>query len=136
MSTSTSSSPIGSPQITCPACGGANDHDAIFCGNPQCHKALGDFDYVLEELKAESRWHETLAQHVTNIISRPGFVAGHIVWFVLWIAINTGVIMAVHAFDRAPFGILAFIVSIRIGFDHNFRDNIAIKTEQTCRQAR
>jgi uncharacterized membrane protein YdjX (TVP38/TMEM64 family) len=32
--------------ITCPVCGGTNPSDAIFCGNPACHKALGEFKHV------------------------------------------------------------------------------------------
>jgi hypothetical protein len=36
--------------IFCPACGGENPADAVFCGNHSCHKALGEFKYVLEEL--------------------------------------------------------------------------------------
>jgi hypothetical protein len=38
--------------VICPACGGGNPHDAVFCGNHECHKALGEFRYVLEELDA------------------------------------------------------------------------------------
>jgi hypothetical protein len=32
--------------IVCPACGGENPHDAVFCGNEVCKKALGEFRYV------------------------------------------------------------------------------------------
>ena len=33
--------------VTCPACGGENAPDAVFCTNPGCHKALGEFEYAL-----------------------------------------------------------------------------------------
>jgi hypothetical protein len=43
--------------IVCPACGGTNPPDAVFCGNSACHKALSDFKNVLEGLRDEAQWH-------------------------------------------------------------------------------
>src|SRR6266852_186177 len=80
----------GPAPIICPVCGGENAPDAIFCGNTACHKALGDFKYVLEELSAEAKWHETLAEKVTDFIGKPHFLTVHAFWFALWVAINTG----------------------------------------------
>ena len=60
-----------SPSITCPACGGTNASDAIFCANPDCRKALGEFRYVQEEFSAESRWHETVAARVAAFVGHP-----------------------------------------------------------------
>ena len=54
------------PPLICPACGGANAPSAVFCANPACHKALGDFKYVQEELKKDARWHESLADRVVT----------------------------------------------------------------------
>ena len=34
--------------LVCPACGGTNASDAVFCANPSCGKALGEFRYALE----------------------------------------------------------------------------------------
>src|SRR5205823_5367204 len=50
--------------LVCPVCGGENPPDAVFCGNTECRKALGDFKYVLEELREEAKWHEALAERV------------------------------------------------------------------------
>jgi uncharacterized membrane protein len=102
--------------IVCPACGGANDHDAVFCANTACHKALGEFDYVLEELKREARWHETLAERFTGWMSKPGFLTAHIIWFSVWILINTGIFAMIRRFDVAPFSNLAFLLSIETVF--------------------
>jgi hypothetical protein len=60
----------GPAATACPVCGGANAPDAVFCANPACHKALGEFRYVLEEMRAEARWHETLAEKVTGPAAR------------------------------------------------------------------
>ena len=62
---------LASPPIVCPVCGGTNPPGAVFCGNPACHKALGDFKYVLEELRAEAQWHHIVADHVTALIAKP-----------------------------------------------------------------
>ncbi|MBA2590983.1 MAG: hypothetical protein M3495_19920 [Pseudomonadota bacterium] len=40
--------------IICPCCQCENPHDAVFCGNAECHKALGEFRYVTEELMETS----------------------------------------------------------------------------------
>jgi hypothetical protein len=69
---------LASPSIVCPVCRGINPPDTVFCGNPACHKALGDFKYVLEELRAEAQWHQVVADHVTALIAKPHFVAAHI----------------------------------------------------------
>lgn len=105
-----------SNSIICPVCGGENAADAVFCANPQCHKALGDFKYVEEELRAETRWHENIAARVTNFIGTPHFLLAHCVLFALWVVINTGVVMLVRRFDTYPFGLLALLLAIEAIF--------------------
>jgi uncharacterized membrane protein len=98
--------------LICPACGGVNDAHAVFCKNPACHKALGEFRYALEELGKQSRWHVAMVSKIAAFIGRPHFVVAHIVWVGLWIAFNTGLIIVGHAFDAYPFGLLALVLSI------------------------
>ena len=99
------------PAMRCPACGGTNADDAVFCANPACHKALGDFRYALEELRAEARWHHRFADRVAAFVGHPGYIAIHVFWFAVWVAINTGVVMVVGRFDEYPFGLLGIILS-------------------------
>jgi uncharacterized membrane protein len=106
--------------ITCPVCGGNNPPDAIFCGNPACHKALGEFKYVKEELLAEARWYEILADKISDFIAKPHFLVAHSLWFVLWIAINTGIIAVAQRFDEYPFGLLGIILSVEAIFITGF----------------
>jgi len=106
--------------ILCPACGGANNPDAVFCANPECHKALGEFDYVLEELIAEARWHERLADRATTFIGKPHFLLVHACWLLLWIGINTGVFAMIRAFDAYPFGLLGIILAAEAIFISGF----------------
>jgi Protein of unknown function (DUF1003) len=107
----TAAAPAGA-SVVCPVCGGSNSPDAVFCGNPACHKALGDFKYVLEELRAEAQWHHLLADHVTALIAKPHFVAAHFLWFAVWVAFNTGIFAFVRAFDDYPFFLLVTILAI------------------------
>jgi uncharacterized membrane protein len=97
----------------CPACGGENGEDAVFCANPSCHKELGDFKYVAEELGAVTGWHESLAEKVTEFIGRPHFLLVHIFWFTTWVLINSGLVAAMyfHPFDHFPFGLLGIILT-------------------------
>ena len=97
--------------ISCPGCGGVNAPDAVFCGNPHCHKALGEFKYVLEELRAEAQWHEIVADRVAAFIGTPHFLLAHLLWFALWGAINTGLVVFIARFDEYPFGLLSIILA-------------------------
>jgi len=111
---------LQSAPIKCPACGGENLPDAVFCANHDCHKALGEFKYVREELQEEARWHETLAERATSFIGKPQFLVVHVLWFLLWIALNTGVIAMVRAFDAYPFGLLGIILAAEAIFIAGF----------------
>jgi Predicted membrane protein len=106
--------------IICPRCGGDNPSDAIFCGNPDCRKALGEFKYSAEEIDRESRLHEKVADRVSSFIGNPYFIVLHAVWFVLWVAVNTGLITMSAKFDEYPFGLLGIILSVEAIFITGF----------------
>ena len=98
-------------RITCPVCGGVNPPDAVFCGNPACHKALGGFRFVREELRDATSWHESLADRVTAFVGKPHFLVAHALWFMLWVGLNTGLFAVAVHFDDYPFGLLSFILA-------------------------
>ncbi len=98
--------------IICPVCRCENPHDAVFCGNAECHKALGEFRYVIEELAAQSTFLERLADKVTAFTGRPHFVTLHVLWFVAWIILNSGAIVALAVFDAYPYSLLGIILAI------------------------
>lgn len=98
--------------VICPACGGENPEDAVFCGNHQCHKALGEFKYVLEELQATKNWIERLADKVTDFIAKPQFVILHILWFTVWVLANEGFFGGLRNFDEYPYSLLGIILAI------------------------
>jgi uncharacterized membrane protein len=106
--------------IVCPACGGENPPDAVFCGAEECHKALGGFRYVREELQAETHWHERVADRVAGFIGRPQFLLVHAFWFAAWVGLNTGLVAMTAHFDDYPFGLLGIILSIEAIFITGF----------------
>ena len=106
--------------IICPMCGGENPEDAVFCGNHLCHKALGEFKYVLEELQAKKNWIEKLADKVTNFIAKPHFIVIHLLWFAVWILANEGYLGQLRNFDEYPYSLLGIILAIEAVFITGF----------------
>jgi uncharacterized membrane protein len=98
--------------LSCPACGGTNDAAAVFCANPACGKALGDFRYVREVVRERTRWHERAADRVVAFVGQSHFFVVHGGWFVAWIAINTGLVALARPFDLYPFGLLGLLLGI------------------------
>jgi len=97
--------------IACPACGGANADDAVFCANDACHKALGPFRYAAEELDLRARWHERVAERVVGWVGHSAFFAVHLLWFAVWWAINAGSVHGIHPFDLYPYGLLGILLA-------------------------
>ena len=106
--------------VICPQCGVSNAADAVFCANPACRKALGEFRYAEEEIAREARVHERIADRIASFIGNPYFIVVHAVWFLLWIAVNTGLITLSRMFDVYPFGLLGIILSIEAIFITGF----------------
>ncbi len=104
----------GPASIICPACSKENASEAVFC--VRCHKALGEFKYVQEELRAETRWHEALAAKVSSFIGNLSFLIVHAFWFAIWVAVNTGILAFFQTFDAYPFGLLGIILAIEAIF--------------------
>jgi uncharacterized membrane protein len=53
-----------------------------------------------------------VADDLTNFCSTPFFLYLNIVFFIVWIAVNSGYIPFVHVFDPFPFGLLTMAVSL------------------------
>ena len=98
-------------QLICPVCHGSNPPDAVFCGNPDCLKALGEFDYVIEELRAKSSWIQRVADRVNAFAGHPHFITVHLLWFMLWILLNSSLLAAFGMFDAYPYSLLGIILS-------------------------
>jgi uncharacterized membrane protein len=89
-----------------------NDSNAVFCASAACHKALGGFSYVLEEIERDTSRVAKLAERVAELSGRPHFVTIHLIWFVFWILANSGIVAIFSTFDAYPYGLLGIILSI------------------------
>jgi uncharacterized membrane protein len=98
--------------LRCPACNGEVVPDAVFCGNPGCGKALGEFRYVREEFAAATTPIQRFADRVNEWSGQPRFVTLHALWFVGWIVLNSGLATVFGMFDSYPYGLLGIILSI------------------------
>ncbi len=96
--------------ISCPACGNENTAATIFCA--ACHKALGPFRYVSEEINAATSRYERLADRVTNFVGRPQFFVVHVFWIGFWILANTGILVIVRKFDDYPYNLLGILLGV------------------------
>lgn len=106
--------------LICSRCGSENASAAVFCANPECHKALGEFKYVAEELQAETRWHQAVAGKVSSFIGNPSFLVVHAAWFAIWVMVNTGILAFLQIFDAYPFSLLGIILSVEAIFITGF----------------
>ncbi len=64
-----------------------------------------------EEFLARRTLLERAADAIADFSGSIKFVVLHIVWFVLWFAVNSGKLPLVRAFDPYPFVLLAMLVS-------------------------
>ena len=70
---------------------------------------------------------DLLADAITTFSGRMGFVYVHIVWFGVWILLNTGRV-GVRPFDPFPYGLLTMVVSLEAIFLATFVLIIAMCT--------
>ena len=64
---------------------------------------------------ADRSWVERAADTMTSLASSPWFLTLHLVWFTVWILINTGA-TPIPPFDPYPFGLLTMVVSLEAIF--------------------
>lgn len=67
----------------------------------------------------ERNLQDRLADAITYLSGRMGFVYFHVVWFAIWIGVNTGRI-GIKVFDPYPYGLLTMIVSLEAIFLSTF----------------
>jgi len=75
------------------------------------------------ELRAQSMRDQSvqdrIADTITSFSGRMAFLYVHIVWFLLWIVLNTGHV-GIHPFDPFPYGLLTMTVSLEAIFLSTF----------------
>lgn len=82
-----------------------NQPDGTFGGSPEIKSVKGRAD-------EKRRLSERIADVLTLGFGSMAFLVLNVVWFVVWIVINVGLIPAVEPFDPFPFGFLTMVVSL------------------------
>jgi uncharacterized membrane protein len=79
-------------------------------------KSFRQTNKIIKSLKAEADAKRSLSERfadwTTEVFGSMTFLAVNVIWFVVWIALNSGVIPGVTPFDAFPFGMLTTIVSL------------------------
>jgi uncharacterized membrane protein len=63
---------------------------------------------------------DNVSDRITGFAGSLSFVYLHILWFIIWVALNVGLIGASFQFDEYPFGLLTMIVSLEAIFLSTF----------------
>jgi uncharacterized membrane protein len=64
-----------------------------------------------QEALCSRSWAERISDLLTNAVGTLTSIILHIVWYTLWIVVNTGLTQWTEPFDPFPFGVLTLIVS-------------------------
>jgi hypothetical protein len=110
--------PTQSP-LTCPACRVIDAADGVSDGHmfaPPTVHARHEHNLMNALMQVQDR----VADQITNFAGSMRFVYLHSAWFVVWIAVNVGLIGASAKFDKFPFGLLTMIVSLEAIFLSTF----------------
>ena len=72
-----------------------------------------------QKASRERKLEDRVSDAITNVSGRMVFVYFHVIWFGLWIVLNTG-LLGFKAFDPFPYGLLTMIVSLEAIFLSTF----------------
>jgi uncharacterized membrane protein len=91
--------------------------------NPALSKIIERNIRTVINLRLKAAREQSLQDHIadafTSFSGRMVFVYVHVVWFGVWILLNTGR-LGVHPFDPFPYGLLTMIVSLEAIFLSTF----------------
>jgi uncharacterized membrane protein len=105
--------------LACPACRVIDRADGVEDGKlyKAEHYPVGNERRIVSRIK---RNQDRVADRVTAFAGSLNFVYIHTAWFVIWIAINIGLLGAALKFDEFPFGLLTMVVSLEAIFLSTF----------------
>ena len=87
--------------------------------NPTVNKAIERYIRTIVHMRLKAASQRTreqrLADAITSFSGRMAFVYVHIVWFSIWILLNSG-LFNMQPFDPFPYGLLTMIVSLEAIF--------------------
>ena len=100
-----------------------NESDTGRQTNTTVNKAIEKYIRTIVHMRLKAARERTpeqrLADAVTSVSGRMAFVYVHIVWFSVWILLNSG-LFKIQPFDPFPYGLLTMIVSLEAIFLSTF----------------
>ena len=108
-----------SPPLACEACRVIDQADGVEDGNlfATIKQNIKHESWIVRDIKGVQ---DRIADAITTFAGSMNFVYLHSIWFVVWIALNLGILGAALAFDKFPFGLLTMIVSLEAIFLSTF----------------
>ena len=98
--------------------------DSFRPDNPELCDVIERNLLTFAELRERARMRrsvqERLADAITEVSGRMAFVWFHVVWFAVWVAMNTGHVPGIRKFDPYPFNFLTMVVSLEAIFLSTF----------------
>jgi uncharacterized membrane protein len=89
-------------------------------GDPVVAKNVATIASIEEEARRSAGVSQRLAGVITRLAGSMLFVWLHVVWFSVWLLLNTGVVGGIQPFDDFPFVLLTTIVSLEAIFLSTF----------------
>ena len=80
--------------------------------NPTFHHSHNIIQSLKAKADAKRSRSEVMADWITETFGSMVFLIANMVWFALWVILNSGVIPSFTPFDPFPFGLLTTIVSL------------------------
>lgn len=89
--------------------------------NPELHQKLANvqrekINSFKAKMDLQRGLSDKIADALTDSFGTVLFLSANVLWFGIWIAINTGMITGIAIFDPFPFGLLTTIVSLEAIF--------------------
>ena len=98
--------------------------ESIERNNPELcdviERNLQTFAELRERAQKRRNPQERIADAITDVSGRMAFVWFHVIWFGVWMAVNTGHVPGIKPFDPFPYGLLTMVVSLEAIFLSTF----------------
>lgn len=102
----------GETAVACETCSEKNKKQEW---KPTHHEFMLKARNIAKEIEAKKDWLDKIADNLTEFFGTAEFLFFHILWFALWLLINTGK-TPIPIFDPYPYGLLTMVVSLEAIF--------------------
>lgn len=79
---------------------------------PSAQENINKVVELEEEARSNRTFSDRMSDAIATFVGSVPFVVLHLIWFVVWVAINTGWLLGGIKFDPYPFALLCMLVSL------------------------